>query len=82
VAHVSCLNLVLWDAGCLSGIRRWLRSNLPADGDLLLDAELVCTEFGRSARVAVLDRTWDTVCAELLGHYAAVCAGPAARRAA
>ena len=43
------LSLAFGDAGCLPPLRRWLRSHLPAEGDLVLDAELVCTELVTNA---------------------------------
>ncbi len=43
------LSLTFADATCLPTIRRWLRSNLPPEGDLGLDAELVCSELVTNA---------------------------------
>lgn len=37
------------DASCLPELRQWLRTNLPADDDVGIDAELVCTELVTNA---------------------------------
>jgi anti-sigma regulatory factor (Ser/Thr protein kinase) len=43
------LSLVFGDITCLPTIRHWLRSRLPPDDDLELDAELVCCELVTNA---------------------------------
>ena len=43
------LSLTFGDATCLPTIRRWLRSKLPQEADLELDAELVCSELVTNA---------------------------------
>jgi anti-sigma regulatory factor (Ser/Thr protein kinase) len=43
------LSLTFRDSTSLPAIRRWLRSNLPPDADLELDAELVCCELVTNA---------------------------------
>jgi len=45
----QALSLTFRDLTCLPLIRRWLRSNLPPDEDLELDAELVCCELVTNA---------------------------------
>jgi anti-sigma regulatory factor (Ser/Thr protein kinase) len=43
------LSFTFRDLTCLSVVRRWLRSNLPPEGDLANDAELVCCELVTNA---------------------------------
>jgi anti-sigma regulatory factor (Ser/Thr protein kinase) len=43
------LSLTFRDLTCLPVVRRWLRSNLPPEGDLAIDAELVCCELVTNA---------------------------------
>ena len=42
------LKLAFGDATCLPDIRRWLRANVD-DGDVTMNAELVCTELVTNA---------------------------------
>lgn len=52
----------LYEPGDLRGMRHAVRT---LTGDVELGES-----FGSAARVSVLDRTWDSVCGELMGHYA------------
>ncbi len=47
--RIRSLSLTFPDSTSLPAIRRWLRSNLPPDADLELDAELVCCELVTNA---------------------------------